>query len=315
MLGDLDLLEAQRRASPCRAGSSRRRSLAPCRGAARRPRGAALRSCRRGGRAAVRRSPAAAGSRGRARGRRGRAPGRSTRPRSPCRRPRSPFSRRSLLGRQALQEDRVRVAASACSSAGVGGSVWMWRSLIRTTPGRQRDVEAGACAVGRPRTPSSRRRCRSRRSARRVGRRARRLIAPRNVSCASSSPLRTRASRPSSSRTRSAKAAPLAASRTAEVRTARFASQPCVVDRVHVAARASSRRARSPPRRASHRVESTPCAEARHRRASHELDDPPAAGRRRRSAGASSWSRCRRRRRARGGMLEVLATRADRGSG
>jgi hypothetical protein len=56
---------------------------------------------------------------------------------------------------------------------------------------------------------------------------ARSCIAPRNVSCASSSPAITRASSEKSCRIRSANSEPLAASRTAEVSTARLATQSC----------------------------------------------------------------------------------------
>ncbi len=52
-------------------------------------------------------------------------------------------------------------------------------------------------------------------------------MAPRNVSCASSSPLSTRASSRNPRARAAANCAPLAASRTAEVSTARLASQPC----------------------------------------------------------------------------------------
>jgi hypothetical protein len=55
---------------------------------------------------------------------------------------------------------------------------------------------------------------------------SRELVAPRNDSCASSSPDSVRASRPKSSRTRSANCAPLAASRTALVRTAVVSRAP-----------------------------------------------------------------------------------------
>ena len=63
------------------------------------------------------------------------------------------------------------------------------------------------------------------------------LVAPRNVSCASSSPVRTFASSPRE-RTRSLNCGPLTASRTAEVSTARLRSQPALdllaVSREHV---------------------------------------------------------------------------------
>ena len=57
--------------------------------------------------------------------------------------------------------------------------------------------------------------------------RGRSLVAPANVSAASSSPPIVRASRPKRSRTVAVKAVPLAASRTALVSTAVVAVAPC----------------------------------------------------------------------------------------
>ena len=78
---------------------------------------------------------AAGHSRRRARGRTGRAPGRSTAaevavPATAM--PRATGSR-SRAGRPSRKVWRTS-AASCCSSSGAGGSEWMWRSLMRTTP-------------------------------------------------------------------------------------------------------------------------------------------------------------------------------------
>ena len=98
-------------------------------------------------------------------------------------------------GRPARKIARVS-SASACSSSGAGGSVWMWRSLMRTTPacsetwkparaaGADDELGRAAADVDHDRRLDGARRAPD--------------IAPRNVSCASSSPLRTRASRPNS---------------------------------------------------------------------------------------------------------------------
>ena len=159
------------------------------------------------------------------------------------------LDRRALVLGQVPEEHlRACPRASACSSAGAGGSLWMWRSLMRTTPAGSEtwkpavrpmpttnSVEpppmsittVGSTAAGRP------------------------DIAPRNVSCASSSPLSTRASSPKLARARaSANSAPLEASRTAEVSTARFASQRCSSIAARYSRQHAPGRARPPPGRA-----------------------------------------------------------------
>ncbi len=61
--------------------------------------------------------------------------GRSRPPRWRCRPPRSPAATgRAHVRRQACGEDRADVRRQLLSSAGRGGSAWMWRSLMRTTP-------------------------------------------------------------------------------------------------------------------------------------------------------------------------------------
>ncbi len=91
--------------------------------------------CRRGARAAFRRLPAAAGSRGPGwvvgvellldRGGGGGRAGDG----DPAVAPARGSPRAGPRGRR-----RARRAASSCSSSGAGGSEWMWRSLMRTTP-------------------------------------------------------------------------------------------------------------------------------------------------------------------------------------
>ncbi len=124
-------------------------------------------------------------------------------------------------------------------------------------------------------------------------------IAPRNVSCASSSPLSTRASRPKSSRTRAANVGPVGG----------VAHGGGEHGEVGAGSRGSRSRRGSPracerparrPRSESEPSASTPCAEARDLRAPEQLAAPiRRPGRRRRSAGGWSWCRCQRRRRAR----------------
>ena len=92
------------------------------------------------------------------------------------------------------------------------------------------DVERDVARAPRSRARSSRRRCRSRAAARPALACAR-AVAPRKVSCASSSPLSVRASSPKRSRTVAANSPPLAASRTAEVITATAVRRAVLRDR------------------------------------------------------------------------------------
>jgi hypothetical protein len=114
---------------------------------------------------------------------------------------------------------------SARSSCGVGGSECRWRSEWRTTPTCVEtwkptsprspitsSVEPPPMSITSRRSPSA-------------GVRA--AVAPRKVSCASSSPLSVRLASPWRSRTAAANAPPLDASRTADVMTAAAAVASC----------------------------------------------------------------------------------------
>ena len=153
-------------------------------------------------------------------------PGLSHRARSPCpprRWPREPPRERSAAP-PARTIERTS-AASASSSAEVGGSVARWRSVWRTTPACVETWKLTSSPL--PTTSSVDPPPTSMTTVGVVSPGARSLVAPRKVRRASSSPGITRAWRASScARTRARNASPLAASRTALVSTATARSAP-----------------------------------------------------------------------------------------
>ena len=290
MLGDLDPLEPERRASPRRAGSSPRRSWGRGPGQADHPRGGRLRSSsasRASSSSTVASSSEVAVDalgvvgvellvdrrppRWRCR------PPRSRRHRPRARSAGRPSSRRAAHVRgerlQLLRRGRVGVdvALAHAHHAGV-----------------QRDVEAGACARPRRRTRWSRRRCRSRPSAR-----SRPLapdIAPRNVSWASSLAAQHAGVEPEVLADALGELGPVGgvADGRGEHRDVRLAA--VLVDLARGTRAASRRPARRPPRRARRsrprlRPGASPASAARAPRRSR--------ARRRRRRSAAAWSSCR----------------------
>ena len=155
------------------------------------------------------------------------------------------------LGRETVEECRAGVGrrGSAAPRGRAGRSGCGALTCARRRRAARR--ESRRCGHGRRRTPWSRRRCRSRRWARSAP--GRPDMAPRKVSCASSEPVSTRASRSKSSRTRAAKDGAVGgvAHGGGEHREVRLDSRASRSRRD--SRRAWRARARWPPRRASPR--------------------------------------------------------------